>query len=133
MRDATLDDMPFLLEMAVDFHKASGFKFELDDDAFVDVASNMILNGCLLITKRGMIGALMLPCWLQPEWLFAQELFWWSEDGNGVYLIRGFEKWARANDASEIRVCTMDSFTGADGILTRLGYSKRETAYAKDI
>jgi len=133
VREATLDDMPLILEMGAAFHKAAGNEFDLDTDATAESVAKMMEVGCVLITDRGMIGGTLAPAWCQPNWTYAIELFWWAEDGRGRELLRGFEEWARRCGANELRLTTLDNLTVADMVLTRCGYSKREASYAKEI
>lgn len=53
-------------------------------------------------------------------WVMASELFWWSEDNNGLRLARDFRKWARSMGANEI-VWSCPVEARANRVLSRYG------------
>lgn len=133
MRQATPEDLGRILLMGRAFHEAAGNPFEYDPEATGKAILDMMRTGCVLVTERGMIGGILAPTWCQPDWKVAVELFWWSEDGTGRQLLRGFEDWAREQGANEIRMTTLAGLEVADKVLGRAGYDRREASYTKVI
>ena len=58
--------------------------------------------GYVASTGNGFLLGQISPNPFARDWLIASEMLWWSEDGNGLRLARGFRKWARDMGASEI-------------------------------
>lgn len=124
-------DMPHLLGIARKFHDAAQLPFEIDLAAVEASLLGMMKSGCVLVTDGGAIGGVLGPAWTQPQWIYAVELFWWSEDGQGLPLLRGFEDWARGAGAKEIRMTSLASLTRAHKVLERSGYQHSENSYGR--
>ena len=115
------------------FHMAAILPFEYDRDATAQSILGMIETGCVLVTERGAIGGTIGAAWSNPAWRYACELFWWAEDGRGLSLLRGFESWAVAAGAQEVRLTSLYHLERAGKILTRAGYAPMEVSYGKVI
>lgn len=131
IRKATLEDMPLLLEMGRKFHNAAELPFEYDPEASGAAIGGMIEGGGVFVSERGAIGGILGQAWSNPAHVFACELFWWSEDGHGVGLLKAFEEWAREMCASEVRMTSLHHLAKAGKILERLGYTPTEVSYGK--
>lgn len=123
--------MPHLLVMAEKFHNAAKLPFEIDLTALETALLGMMENGCVLVTDGGAIGGIMGAAWTAPEWKYAVELFWWAEDGAGLKLLRGFEDWAREQNAREVRMTSLAHLKRANTVLERSGYAHAENSYGK--
>jgi len=117
--------------MGQDFHDLAELPWEYNRDATATALLNMMKNGCVIVSDGGAIGGIIGPAWSNPEWTYACELFWWSEDGSGLKLLRAFEKWARDEGVNEVRVASMSVNPRAAKILDRMGYAALETTHGK--
>ncbi len=123
--------MPLLLDMGSKFHAAASLPWEYNADASAVSIGGMIDKGCVLVTERGAIGGVLGGAWSNPAWVYAVELFWWAEDGQGRALLKGFEDWARDSGANEVRMTSLEHLKAADIILRRSGYGVCELSYGK--
>lgn len=131
IRPATPEDMPQLLKMGRKFHDAAAPPFEMDPEALEAAFLGMMDKGCLLVSGGGMIGGILGPAWARPDWVYAVELLWWAEDGQGLPLLRAFEDWARNAGANEVRMTSLTHLDRAHRVLTRSGYAQSEINYGK--
>jgi len=134
VRPAALGDIPALLEMGKAFHAESGMPFNFDVDAVASVLTNMIGadSAAILMTERGVIGGLLQPAYCDPEWIYAVELFWWAR-GDGLALLRAFERWAQQAGAREVRMTSLAALPRADRLLRCVGYAPAEVSYSKAV
>jgi len=70
--------------------------------------------------------------------VLAVEMFWWLEKehrGNRVSLkmLKAFEVWAKETGASEVSVSDLQGVKNLDSLYKRLGYTKSEVTYKKDL
>lgn len=100
---ADTSDIPKLLEMGRKFHESVQPEWPWSAEGFSDTMDSLIHNGFVAMTARGFISGLIAPMPLNPDWLVAHEILWWSEDGKGWPLMRAFREWAETNDADEIK------------------------------
>lgn len=114
------------------FHAESGMPFNFDADAVASVLTNMIGadSAAILMTERGVIGGLLQPAYCDPEWIYAVELFWWAR-GDGLALLRAFERWAQQAGAREVRMTSLAALPRADRLLRCVGYEPAEVSYSK--
>ncbi len=84
----------------------------------------------VLMTDRGVIGGAVHPAYCDPAWLYAVEMFWWAH-GDGLALLRAFERWAQQAGAKEIRMTSLAALPRADRLLRCVGYSPAEISYSK--
>ena len=133
IRAARLDDMENVLQMGAKFHKVSQMPCLYDREAFSHMIGEMIKSDecAVFVSRHGMIGGILSPAYIDPDWKQAIELFWWSEDGRGMALLRRFEKWACEHGVSEVRMSSIAGVGNADRIYDAIGYIKREISYSK--
>lgn len=134
IRQATLEDAPFITEMGMRFVEAAGkpeARFE-EMEAFV---RGVIPMGGAFVSGAGMIVGVLAPLYYRPDYLEAHEVAWWAEDSSGLRLLRAFEDWAEAQGAREIVMSTLPDFTrdAAGRLLQRRGYAFREAGFRKVI
>lgn len=129
---ASKSDIPHIVEMGAEFHKASGMKCGFNPQEFSGFVSGIIDQGVIFKTDHGMIGGVIAPAYCDHSHLQAIELFWWAEKG-GVALLRTFEEWALDNKANEIRMTTIHRIERPSVLLGKLGYSAQEISYGKAI
>ena len=127
IREATMQDMPALLEMAREYHKKLDPPWPYSGVGvrrFLEAVINSP-DGLVLIHKGFLVGIRQANP-LSPKWIVASEILWW---GNAD-LFRHFRKWAQG--ANEIRYsCPPD--VAANKLFQRIGkpveavYSEVET------
>jgi len=136
-RLATYEDIPLMVPMGRRFHTASGFASYSDFNAtdFADAIETLIDDECglVLLSDRGMMGAAIGQLWYDKSITCAEELFWWSEDGSGLKMLKMAEEWARERGAKAMRMgCIVnDNLPRMDRLYDRLQYGAREAMYMK--
>lgn len=136
VRKATVEDIPALVEMGAKFHaseKESEVAFYREGAA--QFFCNLIASpqACLFTDGQGFIcGVLSGLPWLDPSFVGANEMLWWSA-GDGLPLFKAFEAWAASSGASQITFSHRHSERTAT--LARLyrmrGYEPYEHYYRK--
>lgn len=126
-------DVQELLQMGKKFHRMAALPCRYDELAFANTLRGLMAgqDTTVLRSERGMIGGAMVPAFIDPDWKIAIELFFWSEDGHGMRLMRAFEKWATDMGASEIRMSAESSLPRAAKIYALRGYKKTEESWSK--
>lgn len=133
VREATRDDLPHLLSMAQAFHEQQGLPYAFDRVHMAGVFGALIeaRASTVLIRGQGFICGSVAPALSSPKWLSGFELLWWSEDGGGLRLMRGFEDWARRMGAHEVKFSHPIENERAGEVLTRKGHAPAEIIYTK--
>lgn len=140
VRPATLDDLPFLLDIGERFFAYSPYQglVSYDREALAGFLAGMVENpqACVLRHETGVIGGLLTPIYFSSEARAAAELFWWA-DSRGGELSKAFEAWAVQAGAT---VITMSCLFGPginsaafDRLYRMGGYRKTETAYMRAV
>lgn len=90
--------------------------------------------GCF-ISDMGVILGVVAPLYYRADYLTATELFWWSEDRQGLNLLLAFEEWAVEMGAQRMNMGTLADFTHekVEGLLMKRGYVLKEKLFAKDL
>lgn len=135
IRPATLDDMPTILALGAEFLAESPHRWvPFDPDAFSGFAAHMIEHGAIFLSDDGFIGGMLVPCYFNPAFTFASELFWFARK-EGRQLREAFEAWARAAGADAIAASGLvdDREAAVRRIWTRAGYAASEIAFMKRI
>ena len=116
------------------FHAESGMPFAFDLDVMASVLARMIEDdrAAVLMTERGVIGGAVHPTFCDQDWKIAVELFWWAR-GDGLVLLRAFERWAQQAGANEVRMTSLAALPRADRLIRRVGYEPAEVSYSKVI
>ena len=93
-----------IMPMARRFHDAGKPNWPWREDDVRATIEGLIASptGYVAANENGFFLGTMSPNPFARDWMIAAELFWWSEDGNGLKLALGFRKWAKRNGASEI-------------------------------
>ncbi len=95
IRRAVLDDIPALLAMGAKFSERAKLKDHVgyDPDSMADTFRLLIEQGHpVFIGGKGAIGATQFPHPFNRQHVVAQELFWWSEAGEGLLLLDALSK-----------------------------------------
>lgn len=136
IREATLQDIPVLLEMGERFSKVANLAEHVGYDAANMAATFRVMieapEHVIFIKDGGAIGAMSGPHPFNYAHTVAQELFWWCENGGGLKLLRKLEEWAKERGAS-LRMACLEAVepkrTGQ--LFERLGYAPIEHGYIK--
>ena len=90
--------------------------------------ANLIASpqAAVFVSRNGFIAGSLTPTIINPQPI-AVEHGWFADDGNGLRLLRKFEKWATEAGAPMIQLST-----GCNGLdLSRFGYRAVETAWVR--
>jgi hypothetical protein len=149
LRLAGPEDIGVLYSMSIDFVKASGYTFPVDKTKVEQLISDIIYSGteqkiCLVLTNIfdvpvGMLAAIIdEPFFSRTK--VAQELVWWVDPAHrgsrkSLELVNAYEYWAMTRGAI---ICQMASIADLEGekvgkMLERLGYSRKELSYCKEL
>lgn len=105
MRKATYEDIPQLIEWGREFHAASPYADrEYSPERVENVLKGMINTGIVLISDKGMAGALKAPLWF-ADGDIAQELFWWGD----AELREGLEDWAKSEGVAGFTMVCLEN------------------------
>lgn len=138
VREATLDDVPALVEMGAKFHAMSPHKGmgEYDAEGVGRMLAFMATSpsAILLTNGEGVIGGVLAPVYFAPGKIMADESFWWAGAGGGE-LLAGFEQIARAKGADFVVLSTLENERSAviGRVVSRKGYRPVERRYIKEL
>lgn len=134
VRRATAADIPALVDMARAFHVECEPRFAFDADHMAQEFERYIAADAATCLTHGLgfIMGVLAPAMSNPAWVVAYEALWWSEDGNGLRLMRAFEEWARDAGADEVKFSHPAGNERAATILTRTGHRPSEIMYSKE-
>jgi GNAT superfamily N-acetyltransferase len=135
IRRATLSDIPRLLEMGRKFSDKAGLERHVgyDPQSMADTFEALITNGHpLFVSDAGAIGATLTKHPFNQEHVVAQELFWWSEGGDGHQLLDALEKHCEEYADSLIMIALEAIRPEAVGkIYERRGFVPLERSFVK--
>lgn len=136
IRQATSDDIPMLMTIAVEFWKLSPFSefVPLDDIAVCEVIQKTIDGGSCFVGDHGVIMGVMLPHWANPSFQIALELAWYGA-GEGDALLAAFENWAKEQGAIGVQMSTVgaDYDDKIEAKLIKSGYKVAERGFFKRV
>ena len=137
IRRATVEDLELILELGKAFFDASpyGGNIEFDPVAVEGLVLNVLDNGVIFLSDRGIIAGVLNPLYFNPLVQFATEIAWYAEDGQGEALKQAFETWAKEQGAAVISFSIMNTAHMAT-LAKRLeedGYAPLEVAYVKGV
>lgn len=135
IREATVADIPRIVETAKRFHDAADQPYPLDELHTLSLAHTLVTepHGVVLLTDTALLAGVLSPALLNPNVSQATELLWWSDGRDGGAVRRAFEEWARARGAQAVYLATTETMRGAavGRLLARGGYVLAETTYRK--
>ncbi len=142
IREATLDDVPRLVELGSKFINGSNYKKHIPIDLEKTTQSIETLisipHGVVFVYEEnglitGMIGFLSSIQIFSNE-PTVTEMFWFTDPnkrGSGIRLLKHSEKWARDQGAK--RIFMIAPTKKVEKAYKRLDYQKLETFYIKEI
>ena len=144
IREATQEDIFDILVLAREFSREAPKSHKWDKDKTEKFVLSAIQNtnmGVFVIDVDGEIqGALigLLSEFYMSHIVQATEVAWFvSKEFRGkvssIKLVKHYEKWAKDNGASYVGMCDIQDISNLSSLYTRMGYSKTETVYLKEI
>jgi|DEB0MinimDraft_10_1074344.scaffolds.fasta_scaffold01020_2 hypothetical protein len=132
IRPVTLADMDFCQSIAIKFCEIAGTNY--DRSTVENTVEQLINNGIMIRSDRGIIGGLVFPLFMSGETV-AQEFFWYSEGKDGKELLEAFEDAAKEKGATKIIMVSLHNEyqSKIDKIYTDLGYIESEKSFIKGI
>lgn len=133
IREATLEDIPRILDIGRRFCSLAGQQF--NEPVLAQSLAEMITadSSVILVSDGGVIAGIAYPYYFSGE-LVAQELFWWADSG-GLKLLQAFEEWARNAGAKRVLMICLESVEPdrVARIYTRRGYIPIERTFMRTI
>ena len=144
IREATEQDIFDILILAKEFskeapktHKWNKEKTEAFCQAAIQNTNTTIL---VLEEDDEIVGAIvgLLNEMYMSQTIIATELAWFvSKDYRGkrgsIILLKPFEEWAKQNNADYVCMGDINGINSLESLYTRMGYSKCETTYMKEV
>lgn len=142
VRDATLSDVPRLVEMGGAFLASTSYRDRLADVPDARAATMVSLieqdQSTVLVLDNGeeVVGMLGMILYRQPlsGEAVAGEVFWWVDPehrGRGLTLWRAGEVWARELGARKIQMIAPSE--DVERIYTARGYAPLERVYQREL
>jgi GNAT superfamily N-acetyltransferase len=141
IREATVDDIPALVDMGLRFLRESSYRAVLAEnpDQMMRLAIQMVTGEAtaILVSETdggvivGMFGLVLWPHFISGE-MTAGEVFWWVEPsarGAGLRLWQAGEEWARARGAVCFDMIAPNDRVGV--LYERHGYVSVERTYRR--
>lgn len=142
IRQATIDDLDFLIAMGENFYNACGFPAQMgfDPETLEGVLRNLIVNdsAALFVDEklRGCIGGIVYPYYFTGQ-LAGNEMFWWVEPEYrgklGSQLITKLEDWAREKGAISFTMIALEASNPEKmaKVYEHRGYEPRERHFVR--
>jgi len=110
IREATIDDVPRLIELGRCFHAASPYNaMEYDASRVKQTLESVLESGIVVVSGNpvdGMAAAIKAPMWF-TDGLAAQELFLWGSQGKGLRM--ALEAWASAEGCETFSMVCLEN------------------------
>lgn len=143
IREATVDDVPALVEMGLRFRASTGYAAIVPENPtqMAETAEKLIAgdNGLVLVSEgRGgelvsMIGLVLFTHHISGA-LTAGEVFFWSEHpGAGMKLFYAAKAWAIARGATKLQMVQPVGEPRVGELYAHLGLSHIESAWEMDL
>lgn len=143
IREAMLEDLPYLLDVGQKFFELTGLTdiTSVDPESLETTLISMIENdeGVILIAEtdegKGTAGAISFPYYFNHGAMTGQELFWWSEGNVGAELFTGLEDWAKEKELVTFSMIALEhsSPERVGRMYQKKGYGPIEHTYTKEI
>lgn len=127
IRKCTIEDLPFITNLAIQFNEEL-HDVPLNLEKLHQFLVGIITNGVCLRGENSAIAGVVAEDPVR-DWTYLVEMGWYSKTGEGVRLLKEFEKVGDELGVDEIRMTTLYANPDADSILIRLGYEPIETSH----
>ena len=137
-------DLSILSKQFAKEAKQNGYNLSFKQDRFVDSFMAVVKNPdyyYLVAEVEGeatgfFLGAIYRPMF--SEDIIAAEMFWWIDKEHrgrkvAVSMLKSFEDWAKEAGATQVNVSDLQGVKNLDKLYERLGYTKSEVTYRKDL
>jgi GNAT superfamily N-acetyltransferase len=144
VRNAGIDDIPEIIELAKKFHAVSGYEcLEFDCDTVERIVMQSIdqeLCPVAVIDGEvvGFLLGLQFPALLNANIMVGTEIAWWVEPEHrskpiGVKLLKYIEKQAQSKKLKFWSMMCLEKLNadGLESIYERMGYKKAERTYIR--
>lgn len=137
IKQITLDDLPFCMDLARRFWQVSQYGkigLQFDETSMLQAILHCIKDGLALRSERGALLACIEPFWGNQNVRIAVE-YVWRGAGEEQEFIKLFEQWARFNNADCIQFGVRDGFNNrrARKAATLSGFKENEKIFVKDL
>lgn len=143
IREATIDDIPKLVEMGRSLHDETTYKHvEYSPERVAETCRLMISNGFLVVAEKGgqvvgvMMGDVYVPWYTTERMGIDYTLYITPEHRNGliaVKMIKRFEAWCISMGAKQIRPGIGTGDPNAIRLYKALGYRSVGEWFLKDV
>lgn len=137
-------DLSILSKQFAKEAKQNGYNLSFKQDKFANSFLNIINHPdyyYLVAEVDGeavgfFLGAVYRPMF--SEDVIAAEMFWWIDKDNrgrrvAIQMLSSFEDWAKEVGATQVNVSDLQGVKNLDKLYSRLGYTKSEVTYRKDL
>lgn len=144
IRNANLEDVPRIIELAKQFHAVSGYEcLELDDDTMQRLAFTSIEQSLCPVAEVngeivGFLLGLQFPALMNANVMVGTEIAWWVEPEHrnkpiGVRLLKYVEQQAKSKGLKYWSMMCLEQLNadGLESIYERMGYKKAERTYMR--
>ena len=140
VRFAEMSDLETLKDWGQAFHKAS--EYASKEPSCQEALERYLVwhiqstSACILMTERGMIGAVCQPKLDHLTHLVARETFLYSNQPGDLFrLIASLEKWAVQRGAKSVELSALSNDVGSrlGNVLARKSYRPLQVTYFKEL
>jgi len=142
IREATLSDIPNLIERGHDFAASLPYPIVSDSESIGETLEKLIASpdAVVFVNEEATAGiaGLTYPFFFGKDTKTSQELFWWVDEdirggGIGMELFNAFEQWSKDQGVDVITmVCLEDKNKDMiSGLYLHKGYIPTESSYAR--
>ena len=137
-------DLSILSKMFAKEAKQNGYNLSFKQDKFLNTFLKVVNNPdyyYILAEVDGETVGFFLGVVFNPMFsddIIAAEMFWWiDKDHRGhkisIQMLNSFEDWSKKSGATQVNVSDLQSVKNLDKLYERLGYTKSEVTYRKDL
>lgn len=137
-------DLSILSKQFAKEAKQNGYNLTFKQDKFVNSFMSVVNNPdyfYLVAEVEGEAVGFFLGAVYQPLFsddIIAAEMFWWIDKEHrgrkiALQMFKAFEEWSKEVGATEVNVSDLQGVKNLGKLYERLGYSKSEVTYKKDL
>lgn len=120
--------------MATDFYRVSELPYAFVHSDMANHLAWLISDGGVFRSDTGAIGGMIQAMPFNASIRFMNAHFWWGPGGDGLRLLRAFERHTKASGADFVCMNILTSLgENAEKLLKRVGYEPRETGYVREL
>jgi GNAT superfamily N-acetyltransferase len=143
IRQATLEDIPKIVEMGSQFYELVDLPVSYDPLSVAETMKSLIDSdlGAIFVDDKinGAIGALLYPHYFNHNTLTGGELFWWVNPEHrgrlGSQLLDTMEEWVESMGATSFQMIALEEYkpSAIGKIYENRGYRPLEHTYLRVI